>query len=179
MRRLYPNRKKHGGHNGPANAGDGVSLTIVPVTFKEANEYVRRYHRHHKPIINAHIFHLAVANDDGEIVGVALAGRPLARHLCDGFTLEVRRTCTDGTRNANSALYGACWRAAKALGYRRLITYTLKSESGTSLRGAGWKIVAEVKPQSWNRPGCGRPRVDTAATGQEKLRWEVSLPEMA
>ena len=150
-----------------------MGLTIVPITFKEANEYVRRYHRHHKPIINAHLFHLAVADANGEIVGVALVGRPLARMLCDGFTAEVRRTCTDGTRNANSALYSACWRAAKALGYRKLITYTLKSESGASLRGAGWKVVAEVPGASWNRPLCGRPRVDTAVTNQEKLRWEI------
>lgn len=150
-----------------------MKLTIVPITRAEANAYVERHHRHHAPVVAA-IFQLGVANEDGEIVGVAIVGQPLARHLTDGFTVEVRRTCTDGTRNANSALYGACWRAAKALGYRKLITYTLKSESGASLRGAGWEVVAEVKPGSWNRPRCSRPRVDTAATGQEKLRWEVT-----
>lgn len=147
-----------------------MGLEIVPVTLAEANEFVRRYHRHHGPIGNQHKFCVAVA-DDNRIVGVAIVGLPVARHLCDGWTLEVRRTCTDGTKNANSMLYAACWRAAKALGYRRLITYTLPSESGSSLKAAGWKCVAQTQGDTWNRPNCGRPRVDLHPN-QPKLRWE-------
>jgi hypothetical protein len=94
------------------------SLQVVPVTIEEANEFVRRFHRHHQPP-QGYKFAVAVAN--GQIVGVAIVGRPIARHNDDGFTLEITRTCTDGTKNANSMLYGACWRAARALGYRQMI----------------------------------------------------------
>lgn len=115
-------------------------LKIVPLSLAEANEFVRRFHRHHKPVPGCK-FCCGVADENGEIHGVAIVGRPVARFLDDGWTLEVNRTCTDGTRNANSMLYGACWRAAKAMGYRRLITYTLPEESGASLRAAGWKCI--------------------------------------
>lgn len=148
----------------------GIALQVVPIDFAEANEFVRRYHRHHQPIVGGYKFCVAVAEE--EIVGVAIVGLPVARMLCDGWTLEVRRTCTDGTKNANSMLYGACWKAARALGYRRLITYTLPSESGASLRAAGWKCIGQAGGGTWNRPNCGRPRVDLHPL-QEKLRWEV------
>jgi hypothetical protein len=97
-------------------------------------------------------------------------GRPVARHFDDGYTAEVTRCCTDGTPNACSKLYAAAARAAKALGYRRLITYTLKSEPGTSLKAAGWRVVWEVKGRTWS---CkSRPRVDKAPT-EDKLLWEA------
>jgi len=147
-----------------------MKLQIVPITLKEANEFVRRYHRHHKPVPGCK-FCVAVANENNEIVGVAIVGRPVARYLNDGWTLEVSRTCTDGTKNANSMLYGAAWRVARALGYRKLITYTLPEESGISLRAAGWRCVGEAGGDSWNRPNCGRPRVDLEPL-QIKLRWE-------
>jgi hypothetical protein len=114
-------------------------------------------------------FCIGVAKD-GEVVGAAIVGRPVARMLDDGWTLEVNRTCTDGTKNANSALYGAVRRAAFALGYRKLITYTLPSESGASLRGAGWHCVGEAGGGTWNRDN--RPRVDLHPT-QTKLKWEA------
>lgn len=95
-------------------------------------------------------FCVALADDSGETHGVAIVGRPVARGLDDGWTLEVTRTCTDGTKNANSMLYGAAWRAARALGYRRLVTYTLVEESGTSLRAAGWKTVHETRGRPWD-----------------------------
>lgn len=132
-----------------------MTLEIVPVTFEEANEFVRRYHRHHKPV-QGYKFCIAVA-EQGNIVGVAIVGRPVARHLDDGWTLEVTRCCTDGTRNACSKLYAAAWKAARALGYRKLITYTLPQESGSSLRGAGWKCIGRAGGGSWNCPS--RPRV--------------------
>ncbi len=145
-----------------------MSLSIVPVTLDEANAFVCEHHRHHQPVPGAK-FCVAVADAD-QIVGVAIVGRPVARPLDDGWTLEVNRTCTDGTKNANSMLYGACRRVAFALGYRKLITYTLASESGVSLHAAGWKIVGEVKGRSWH---CkSRPRVDKHPL-QDKLRWEA------
>jgi hypothetical protein len=100
-----------------------VMLELCPITLAEANAFVGALHRHHKPVVG-HKFSIAVT--DGEkIRGVAIIGRPVARLLDNGTTLEVNRVCTDGARNACSMLYGAAWRAAKALGYKRLITYTL------------------------------------------------------
>lgn len=147
-------------------------LTVVPVTFAEACEYIRRHHRHHRPPVG-HVFSVAVANDETrEIVGVATVGRPVARYLQDGWTLEVNRCATDGTPNACSALYSAARKTAFALGYRRLVTYTLPDEGGASLRGAGWKEIGRAGGGSWS---CkSRPRVDTHPL-QEKIRWEAPL----
>ena len=144
-------------------------LTLCPTTLAEANEFVRKHHRHHKPVPGAK-FCIAVSTDGGEIVGVAIVGRPVARMLDDGWTLEVVRTCTDGHRNANSKLYGACQRAAWALGYQKLITYTLLEEGGVSLNAAGWKCIGKAGGGKWNCPS--RPRIDTHPT-QQKMRWEV------
>lgn len=117
-------------------------LTVVPITFKTACEFVTRLHRHHKKPVG-HKFSIGVIDESGELRGVAMVGRPVARAYDDGLTAEVNRTCTDGCPNANSALYGAAWRTAKAMGYTRLITYTQDGESGASLRGAGWSVVAQ------------------------------------
>lgn len=114
-------------------------LELVPITLKEANAFVERYHRHHKPVVG-HKFSIA-ASDGEKIVGVAIVGRPVSRYLDNGLTLEVNRLCTDGTRNACSFLYSAAWRAARNLGYKKLITYILVSETGSSLKAAGWKCV--------------------------------------
>jgi hypothetical protein len=145
-------------------------LIVVPITFKEANAYVAQHHRHHKPMPGCK-FTLAVADKDEAIRGVAIVGRPVARMSDDGWTLEVNRVCTDGARNACSMLYGAAWRVAKALGYRKLVTYTLPEEGGASLRGAGWRLIGERGGGSWSRPS--RPRVD-AAPMQAKLLWEAA-----
>ena len=107
---------------------------------------------------------------ESRVRGVAIVGRPVARMSDNGWTLEVNRCCTDGSKNACSMLYGAAWRAAKALGYKRLVTYTLPEEGGTSLRAAGWKLLGEAGGGSWNR--SSRPRIDTAPT-QGKLAWEA------
>jgi hypothetical protein len=146
-----------------------MSLRIVPISFAEANAFVAQHHRHHKPAAGCK-FCVAVAHA-GAIVGVALVGRPVARGLDDGWTLEVNRLCTDGHRNACSILYAAAWRAARALGYQKLVTYTLPEEGGASLRAAGWRVVAETAGGSWNCPS--RPRVDMHPT-QGKLRWEAA-----
>ena len=120
-------------------------------------------------------FCLGVADAAGTIVGVAIVGRPVARRFDDGWTLEVNRCTTDGTRNAGSFLYAAAWRVTQALGYRRLITYTLPEESGASVRGAGWRLIGErVGGGSWSR--AERPRVDRHPL-QQKLRWEAGASD--
>lgn len=147
-----------------------MALEITPTTLREANAFVAKHHRHHRPVPGAK-FAIAVSLD-GVVKGVAIVGRPVSRHIDDGWTLEVNRCCTDGTSNACSMLYGAAWRAARAMGYRRLITYTLPEEGGASLRGAGWREIGLRGGGNWNKPS--RPRVDTAAALQgQKLLWET------
>jgi hypothetical protein len=145
-------------------------LVITPIDFAEANAFVSTHHRHHKPMPGCK-FCVAVSDASG-VRGVAMVGRPVARMIDDGWTLEVNRVCTDGTRNACSMLYGAAWRVAKALGYRRLITYTLPAEGGSSLRGAGWKLLGARGGGQWSRDS--RPRIDAAAElAGQKLLWEA------
>lgn len=139
------------------------------MTIKDARAFVAQHHRH-LPRAHHALFAVGVADRGGSVRGVAIVGPPTARLLDDGWTVEVRRVTTDGARNACSMLYGACWRAARALGWRRCITYTLASESGTSLRAAGWRVVGETRAQVWSRPS--RPRVD-GNPAQAKLRWEA------
>jgi hypothetical protein len=153
--------------------GDGVAvvskLRITPTTLAEANAFVATHHRHHKPVTGTK-FALAVSDGSNTVRGVALVGRPVSRHADDGWTLEVNRCCTDGTPNACSMLYGAAWRVAREMGYMRLITYTLPSEGGASLRGAGWKLLGERGGGNWNVPS--RPRIDTAEhLAGQKLLW--------
>ena len=146
-----------------------MTLAIVPVTMQDAREWVNRHHRHHRAPEGG-LFALAVAVGD-EIKGVAIVGRPVARALQDGWTAEVTRVAViEGVPNACSKLYAACWRAARALGWRRLITYTLASEPGTSLVASGWKIVGQVKGRSWDTPS--RPRIDDHPL-DDKVRWEA------
>src|SRR5688500_16099970 len=124
---------------------------IVPVTFRQACAFIQAHHRHHRPPRGMK-FAVGVADGD-RLVGVATVGRPVARHLDDGQTVEVTRTCTLGTRNANSMLYGAAWRAARAMGYRKLITYTQHGETGASLRAAGLRPVAALRARNgWDSP---------------------------
>ena len=160
----------------PLPTGRDNVLTVTPIDFAEANAYVTKYHRHHRPVVGCK-FCIAVSisvegRTEGKVVGVCIVGRPVGRHSDNGWTLEVNRVCTDGTRNACSMLYGAAWRAAKALGYRRLITYTLPEEGGASLRASGWKLIGERGGGNWNVKS--RPRIDTAAELQgQKLLWEA------
>jgi hypothetical protein len=146
----------------------GPPLHLVPITLREANAFVKSVHRHHGPTRGC-LFCVAVA-DEMAIRGVAIIGRPVARLLQDGFTAEVTRLATDGAMNACSQLYAAAWRAARAIGYQRLVTYTLAKESGVSIRAAGWKCLGEAGGGSWNRQD--RPRVDLHPT-QTKIRWEA------
>lgn len=143
-------------------------LELQPITFKEAFHFIAEHHRHHKPPRGAKF---AIACNDGtKVVGVIVVGRPVARMLDDTWTSEVSRCCTDGTKNAPSMLYSAAWRAARAMGYKRLITYTLDTEPGTSLLASNWRLVGQAGGGSWNRES--RPRIDHHPTGQ-KLLWEM------
>lgn len=123
-------------------------LRLIPISLKDANAFVEKYHRHHKPVVG-HKFSVACADDSGDVVGVAIVGRPVSRYLDDGLTLEVNRLCTDGTRNACSMLYSAAWRAAKAMGYQRIVTYILDTEDGGSLRAAGWHCDGSAGGPNW------------------------------
>lgn len=152
-----------------------MAVTIIPCFLGEACEFVGNFHRHNVAPIGG-VFAVG-ASDGTSLVGVAITGRPVARGLQDGTTLEVTRCCViDGApKGTPSALYGACWRAARALGWRRLVTYTLQSESGTSLRGAGWRVIAEREARAadgWqSRPG----REWQTVVGQAKLLWQAPI----
>lgn len=148
-------------------------MVIVPVTFRTACEFVQALHRHNRPP-RGHKFSIGLENN-GALVGVAMAGRPIARHFDDGLTLEVNRTCTDGTRNANSMLYGAVRRAAWGMGYRRIATYTQADESGASLRAAGFSLVKTIPARrSWGessiKRGAGRTH---DYGGVERHLWAI------
>ena len=151
-----------------------MKLTAIPCTISEAGEFVTNFHRHNRAPQGG-LFAVAVS-DGYRMVGVAIVGRPVGRMLDDGETAEVVRCCAleDAPKGTPSFLYARCWQAARALGWSRLVTYTLQSESGASLRGAGWRVVAQLKardPAQWqSRPG----REWQPVVGQAKLRWEVS-----
>ena len=146
-------------------------MTIEPITLTAARAYVNEHHRHHRAPQGG-LFAIGLS-DAGSIIGCVIVGRPVARMLADGYTCEVTRLATDGSRNACSMLYRAAWRAASAMGYRRLVTYTLPEEGGSSLRGAGFKLIGETRSGTWDRPS--RERFDKHPL-QTKLRWELSLP---
>lgn len=146
-----------------------MSLRVIPCTLRAARAYVAQHHRHHRAPQGG-LWALA-ASDGVTVRGVAIVGRPVSRALDDGATAEVTRLCTDGARNACSLLYAAARRAARALGYQRLITYTLPSEGGASLRAAGWRLDAETRGGRWSRGA--RARADDHPT-ERKLRWEAA-----
>jgi len=150
-----------------------VRLRIVPTTLEEANAYVTEHHRHHDPV-TGHKYSIALADEARKVRGVAIVGRPVSRMSDNGWTLEVNRCCTDGVPNGCSMLYRAAWRAAKAMGYTKLITYTLPEEGGGSLKGAGFRLVGERGGGKWTR--ASRPRVDTHPT-QTKWLWELQDAE--
>lgn len=137
-----------------------MRLQVIPINLKEANAFVERNHRHHKPVVG-HKFSIG-ASDGERVIGVAIIGRPVSRHLDDGWTLEVTRCCTDGTRNACSLLYGAAWRAARAMGYRKVITYILSSEHGSSLKASGYKCIGQAGGLRWT----GKRRPEGAADAE-------------
>lgn len=170
-----------------------MSLRIVPMRFRDACGFVTMWHRYLKPP-RGHMFSIGVACENNILRGVAIVGRPVSRGLQDGLTLEVTRTATDGTRNVNSKLYSKAWEAARAMGYRRLITYNHTrihgptcaepcahqschhirvGESGASHRGAGYRVLYHRPARNgWDTPS--RPRESTGAEGIPRTLWEAS-----
>lgn len=151
-------------------------IELRPVTQAIAFDFIRQNHRHHDVPVGALWWH-GVHNEEGSLVGVSIVGRPVARNIDDGLSVEVTRLCTDGSLNACSMLYGASRRVAIAKGYRRGITYTLPEEGGASLRAAGWTYLGQTPGRSWSVPS--RPREDKHPLGI-KDRWGFGLwPEFA
>ena len=145
-------------------------LNLISIKLSDANAFVAAHHRHHRPV-TGHKFSLG-CEQDGQLVGVAIVGRPVSRYLDDGKTLEVNRLCTTGEKNACSFLYGAAARAAKVLGYRKIITYILDTESGTSLRASGWRCAGLAGGREW----IGRRRPpEPLYPVQMKYRYEKAL----
>ena len=147
-----------------------MALEIRPCDFKTAREFVRLNHRHNKPPAG-HKFSIACYDGD-HLCGVAMVGRPVGRYLDDGETLEVNRCCTDGTKNACSMLYGAAWRAAKALGYKRIFTYTRQSENGASLRASGWICDGEAGGTHWTGKRYEQMEI---VLDEKKVRWHKEV----
>ena len=144
-----------------------MMLELVPVSLAQANDFVLKNHRHHKPVVG-HKFSIGCHSDE-RLAGVAIVGRPVSRHLDNGSTVEVNRLCTDGTKNACSFLYAAAWRAAKAMGYKKLITYVLDTENGASVRAAGFRCAGLAGGKRWT--GARRPPEDLYPA-QMKYRYE-------
>ena len=145
-------------------------MKIAPITFREASEYINRFHRHHRATVGCK-FCISVMDDTGQIHGVAVCGRPVSRRYDNGYTLEVNRVCSDGTRNVCSMLYGACCRIAKEMGYKKVITYTLVSENGASLRASNFTCEGEAGKPHWT--GDRNRGQDIPA--EMKKRWVKTL----
>lgn len=141
-------------------------LEIKPIHLTPAKEYVKEHHRHNIPPVGGK-FAISCFNGT-KLCGVAICGRPVSRYLDDGETLEIYRNCTDGTKNACSKLYGACLRIAKAMGYKRVVTYTLASETGASLKAANFKCCGEAGGLTWTG---NRKRAYDVAPQEMKTKW--------
>lgn len=139
---------------------------IIPITLKQANEYVTAYHRHHGAVVGCK-FSIGLQDNGDKLIGVAICGRPVSRHLDDGKTLEINRLCTDGTMNACSMLYGACVRIAKEMGYDKVITYILESENGASLKASNFTCEGEAGGKMWT----GSRKRDNGVPQELKTRW--------
>lgn len=146
------------------------------MTFKQANDFIVEQHRHHgKCPPGFHNYCVGVESADG-LHGVAIVGRPSNRNNHDGYTLEVLRVATDGTKNACSMLLGSCARAARAMGANRIITYTLESEGGASLRASGWNEAKKGITSWWTTPTAGRSQaIDRPHMKETKSRWELDF----
>jgi hypothetical protein len=151
---------------------------IVPVTLRKANDFVAAKHRHTgRTARNGGKFAIGLGVK-GKLKGVAIVGNPLSATLMNGVTAEVLRVCVDddAPKGSCSKLYGACWRAWKAMGGKRMITYTLETETGASLRGAGWVVVGKTKPckEGWRKSPDNSTRTYAPVMGLVKNRWQVT-----
>ena len=157
----------------------GPRLTIVPLTWRQACAFVKQHHRHHGAPRGCK-WAIGVVDEAGMLRGVALCGRPVARSFDDGRTIEVNRTATDGCVNANSALYGACWRIATAMGYRRVVTYNQAGETGASLKAANYEMVRSLPARgSWaaSSQALRHIRDPIGSGGVPRNLWQKSMQE--
>lgn len=145
-------------------------MKVVPITLKQANAFVIQNHRHHGKVQGCK-FCIGAVDDNGELRGVAITGRPVSRYLDNGTTAEITRLCTDGYKNACSFLYAACVRIAKEMGYKKLITYILISENGASLKAAGWLEQGICGGGNWNVKS--RPRNDSPNVCKKRLFYKL------
>jgi len=170
---LYPERDGVAAVGAPLDREVRHRLRVVPCNLTTANDFVRKYHRHSRPVVG-HKFAVAVKDENGLLRGVAIVGRPVAEKLDDGIAAEITRNCTDGAYNACSMLYGAARKAARAMGHEPIYTYTLPGEGGASLRAAGFRLDKEYAGGSasmWhNRPGRKVEPVGDDLIGG-KWRW--------
>ena len=150
-----------------------MALEIRPISIRDANAFVEVYHRHHGAKTGCR-FALAVT-EGGVLHGVAICSNPVARNADDGLTLEVSRLCTDGTYNACSILYAACARTAKAMGFKKIQTYILESEQGTSLKASGWISEGLCGSETWS--GKSKRQIERERYVQEEMFPKRKPPE--
>ena len=144
-------------------------MTIQPITFKQACEFINQHHRHHRATVGCKF---CIGLFDGEkLVGVSVCGRPVSRYLDDGLTCEINRLCTDGAKNACSMLYGASCRVAKAMGYKKVITYILESENGASLKASNFVCEGVAGGKHWT----GKRNRGQSIPDEMKTRWVKTL----
>ena len=144
-------------------------MTVQPITFKQACEFINQHHRHHRATVGCKF---CIGLVDGEkLVGVSVCGRPVSRYLDDGLTCEINRLCTDGTKNACSMLYGASCRVAKAMGYKKVITYILESENGASLKASNFVCEGAAGGKHWT----GKRNRGQNIPNEMKTRWVKNL----
>lgn len=154
-----------------------VHLRLVPTSQQDVRRYIAETHRHNDAPLAAQIrMCVGIEDDEGKLRGVAVLGRPVARMLDDGRTAEVQRVATDGVKNGASMLYGACLRAAWAMGYDRVFTYTLEDEPGTSLRAAGWTEAGVSGGGSWDRPNGNAGNHQVGAESRPTMFFEAKHP---
>ncbi|MEV4210124.1 XF1762 family protein [Micromonospora sp. NPDC049662] len=148
---------------------------VRPISYRQACAYINAHHQQlDRP--QGHTFSLGLTNHAGNLIGVAMVGRPDARHHDDGLTTEVTRLATDGPRNAYSVLLAAAWRVARRMGYQRMITYTRTDRPAAGLRAAGWKVVTETPPTR-GRNRLSRHRAPRATGDATRTRWQVTTED--
>jgi hypothetical protein len=150
-------------------------VRTVPLTIKQANALISALHRHHKPV-TGHRFSIGLQHE-GRLVGAVVVGRPVARAVDQYHVAEVTRLVTDGTRNACSALYAAAARASKAMGFERIQTYILDSETGASLKAAGWELDGWTQGGDWNTPSRQGRRTDQPQDPKQRWFLRFTHPE--
>lgn len=160
-------------------------IFVKPITIKRANEFIEKNHRHHRPTArNTGRWALAAYDLNNKMVGAVIAGNPVSATYMDGVTIELTRLCVheSAPKGTCSFLISRCCSIWKMMGGEKIITYTLASETGASLRGAGWTLAATVKPHKrWlnKTKSDGIARADLHVYTVSKYRWERILKEPA